>query len=222
MDQTHSRAREALQPFVHLANSTDTSSPRLIANLITNATSNPQTFFFAELLETPTVQSLRSPGTPDEYQSYLTLLEIFSWGTWQEYQCKAPPSTSCGYPSPLTTTSNSKSPGPQLRTNSETPPSFPPVSFRNRKAPHLRNRHDRSLHLQSRRPRVPRHNRHLLLAHHRTPLPGILPTHSNRNLRRSPTRCETAVHPTYDIRPSRLGDPLRRRNQRHRSRDRQY
>lgn len=90
MDQTHSRAREALQPFIHLANSTDTSSPRLIANLITNATSNPQTFFFAELLETPTIQSLRSPGTPDEYQGYLTLLEIFSWGTWREYQCKLP------------------------------------------------------------------------------------------------------------------------------------
>jgi hypothetical protein len=93
MDQTHSRAREALQPFIHLANSTSTSSPRLIANLITNATSNPQTYFFAELLETPTVQSLRSPDTPEEFQGYLTLLEIFSWGTWQEYQCKLSPAS---------------------------------------------------------------------------------------------------------------------------------
>lgn len=93
MDQTHSRAREALQPFIHLANSTSTSSPRLIANLITNATSNPQTYFFAELLEMPTVQSLRSPDTPEEFQGYLTLLEIFSWGTWQEYQCKLSPAS---------------------------------------------------------------------------------------------------------------------------------
>ena len=87
MDQTHTRALEALQPFIHLANSTSTSSPRLIANLITNATSSPQTYFFAELLENPTIQSLRSPDTPAEFQGYLTLLEIFSWGTWEEFQC---------------------------------------------------------------------------------------------------------------------------------------
>ncbi|KAL2005660.1 hypothetical protein VTN00DRAFT_10153 [Thermoascus crustaceus] len=86
MDQTHARALEALQPFVHLANSTNTSSPRFIANIITNATSNPHTYVFAELLETPTIQSLQSPDTPDEYKGYLKLLEIFAWGTWEEYQ----------------------------------------------------------------------------------------------------------------------------------------
>lgn len=87
MDQTHTRALEALQPFIHLANSNSATSPRFIANLITNATSNPQTYVFAELLETPTVQALRSKETSEEYQGYLTLLEIFAWGTWQEYQC---------------------------------------------------------------------------------------------------------------------------------------
>ncbi|RAL17184.1 COP9 signalosome subunit 7 [Aspergillus homomorphus CBS 101889] len=86
MDQIHTRAIEALQPFIALANSTSASSPRFVANIITNATSNPHTFVFAELLETAAVQALRSPGTPAEYQSYLTLLEIFAWGTWQEYQ----------------------------------------------------------------------------------------------------------------------------------------
>ncbi|KAJ5983382.1 hypothetical protein N7481_005481 [Penicillium waksmanii] len=86
MDQTHGRALEALQPFIHLANSNSATSPRFIANLITNATSSPQTYVFAELLETETVQALASPDTPAEYQAYLKLLQIFAWGTWQEYQ----------------------------------------------------------------------------------------------------------------------------------------
>ncbi|RHZ74701.1 hypothetical protein CDV55_108806 [Aspergillus turcosus] len=86
MDQVHTRAIEALQPFIHLANSNSATSPRFVANLITNATSNPHTYVFAELLETPTIQALRSPNTPEEFQGYLTLLEIFAWGTWQDYQ----------------------------------------------------------------------------------------------------------------------------------------
>lgn len=88
MDQVHTRAIEALQPFIHLANSNSATSPRFVANLITNATSNPHTYVFAELLETPTIQALRSPNTPEEFQGYLTLLEIFAWGTWQDYQGK--------------------------------------------------------------------------------------------------------------------------------------
>lgn len=88
MDQTHTRALEALQPFIHLARSNSAGSPRFIANLITNATSSPQTYVFAELLELPTVQALRSPDTPAEFKGYLKLLEIFAWGTWQEYQSK--------------------------------------------------------------------------------------------------------------------------------------
>ncbi|KAJ5374813.1 hypothetical protein N7517_006819 [Penicillium concentricum] len=86
MDQTHTRALEALQPFIHLARSNNAGSPRFIANLITNATSSTQTYVFAELLELPTVQALRSPDTPAEFKGYLKLLEIFAWGTWQEYQ----------------------------------------------------------------------------------------------------------------------------------------
>ncbi|KAJ5138546.1 uncharacterized protein N7515_003394 [Penicillium bovifimosum] len=86
MDQTHTKASEALQPFIHLASSNSASSPRFVANLITNATSSPHTYVFAELLELPTVQALRSPDTPAEFKGYLKLLEIFAWGTWQEYQ----------------------------------------------------------------------------------------------------------------------------------------
>ncbi|KAJ5353211.1 hypothetical protein MYU51_004715 [Penicillium brevicompactum] len=85
MDQTHTRAIEALQSFIHLAQSNSASSPRFVANLITNATSSPQTYVFAELLESPAVQALRAPETPDEFKGYLTLLEIFAWGTWEQY-----------------------------------------------------------------------------------------------------------------------------------------
>lgn len=90
MDQAHARALEALQPFVHLATSNSANSHRFVANLITNATSSPNTYIFAELLETPAVQALRSADTPEEYKGYLKLLEIFAWGTWEEYQCKCP------------------------------------------------------------------------------------------------------------------------------------
>jgi COP9 signalosome complex subunit 7 len=86
MDQTHARALEALQPFVALATSNSATSPRFVANIVTNATSAPQTYVFAELLETPTIQALAAPDTPAEYKGYLKLLEIFAWGTWQEYQ----------------------------------------------------------------------------------------------------------------------------------------
>ncbi|KAL2848535.1 hypothetical protein BJY01DRAFT_153672 [Aspergillus pseudoustus] len=86
MDQVHHRAMDALQPFVHLADSGSASSPRFVANIITNATSSPHTYVFAELLERPAVQALRAPDAPAELQGYLTLLEIFAWGTWQDYQ----------------------------------------------------------------------------------------------------------------------------------------
>ncbi|KAL4747378.1 CSN complex subunit 7 [Aspergillus terricola var. indicus] len=86
MDQVHHRALDALQSFIALTDSSSATSPRYITNIITNAISSPQTYVFAELLERPAIQALRSPDTPAELQSYLTLLEIFAWGTWQDYQ----------------------------------------------------------------------------------------------------------------------------------------
>lgn len=74
------RALNALEPYIALAKSA--TSPRAAADLITQATSAPQTFVFAELLQTPNVQGLfQSP----DYASYLHLLEIFAWGTIADY-----------------------------------------------------------------------------------------------------------------------------------------
>lgn len=88
MDQAHTRALSALQPFIHLALTTASPTPRFLADLVTRAISAPNTYVFAELLQTPAIQSLRSTETPEQYRSYLTLLEIYAWGTWEEYQCK--------------------------------------------------------------------------------------------------------------------------------------
>ncbi|KAI9789933.1 MAG: hypothetical protein M1816_005702 [Peltula sp. TS41687] len=81
MDPHHQRALDALQPFLALSKSA--TSPHAAADLVTRATSAPNTYVFAELLSTPNIQSLRQAG-PD-FSPYLTLLEIFSWGTWQDY-----------------------------------------------------------------------------------------------------------------------------------------
>ncbi|KAF1988515.1 hypothetical protein K402DRAFT_411465 [Aulographum hederae CBS 113979] len=74
------RALNALEPFVALSKSAN--SPRAAADLITQATSAPNTYIFAELLQTPNIQALRD--SPDHKQ-YLRLLEIFAWGTWADY-----------------------------------------------------------------------------------------------------------------------------------------
>lgn len=80
MEQT--KALNALEPFLALSKSA--TSPRAASDLVVQATSAPNTFVFAELLQTPNIQNLRSS---QEYASYLTLLEIFAWGTWEDYKC---------------------------------------------------------------------------------------------------------------------------------------
>ncbi|KIW15033.1 hypothetical protein PV08_07820 [Exophiala spinifera] len=82
MDQSQTKALACLQPFVHVANTTKNPSPRFVAELIKSTISAPGTYIFTELLQTPACQSLR--GT--DLESWLTLLEIFSWGTYEEYQ----------------------------------------------------------------------------------------------------------------------------------------
>lgn len=78
MEQT--RALNALEPFLALSKSAN--SPRAAVDLVTQATAAPNTYVFAELLQAPTVQALRDSP---EHQPHLRLLEIFAWGTWQNY-----------------------------------------------------------------------------------------------------------------------------------------
>jgi COP9 signalosome complex subunit 7 len=75
------KALNALEPFLALSKSA--TSPRAASDLIVQATSAPNTYVFAELLQTPNIQNLRSV---EEYSSYLALLEIFAWGTWEDYK----------------------------------------------------------------------------------------------------------------------------------------
>ena len=80
MEQT--KALNALEPFLALSKSA--ASPRAASDLVVQATSAPNTYVFAELLQTPNIQNLR---TSHEYAPHLALLEIFAWGTWQDYKC---------------------------------------------------------------------------------------------------------------------------------------
>ena len=82
MDQSQTKALAVAQPFVYQVTTAKSPSPRFIAELIKNAISAPGTYVFTELLQLPAVQSLR--GT--ESESWLNLLEIFSWGTYEEYK----------------------------------------------------------------------------------------------------------------------------------------
>ncbi|GAP92175.1 putative PCI domain-containing protein [Rosellinia necatrix] len=82
MEQT--KALNALEPYLALTKSA--AAPRAAADLITQATSNPNTYVFAELLQTPQIQALsRSP----DHGSHLKLLEIFSYGTYADYASAA-------------------------------------------------------------------------------------------------------------------------------------
>ncbi|KAI0099202.1 PCI domain-containing protein [Nemania sp. FL0031] len=78
MEQT--KALNALEPFLALTKSA--TAPRAAADLISQATSNSNTYVFSELLQTPQIQALSQ--SPD-YASHLKLLEIFSYGTYADY-----------------------------------------------------------------------------------------------------------------------------------------
>lgn len=86
MDQAQPRALAALEPFILLATTAKSPSHRFLADLITRATSAYGTYIFTELLQTAAIQSLRSPDTPPEFAAHLTLLEVFSYGTYDEYK----------------------------------------------------------------------------------------------------------------------------------------
>ncbi|KAK4227245.1 hypothetical protein QBC38DRAFT_198733 [Podospora fimiseda] len=75
------KALNALQPFLALASSA--TSPQTAADLVVRATSAPNTYIFTELLQTPEVQALASSP---EFAQFLTLLEIFCYGSYQSYK----------------------------------------------------------------------------------------------------------------------------------------
>lgn len=75
-------ALNALAPFLALAKSA--TSPRAAADLITQATSSPNTYIFAELLQQTNIQALQSN---EQYGGHLELLKCFAWGTWEQYKC---------------------------------------------------------------------------------------------------------------------------------------
>lgn len=75
-----SRAINALAPFLALSKSAN--SPRAAADLVTQATSAQNTYVFAELLQTAAIQNLRQDA---QYANHYRLLEIFAWGTWEDY-----------------------------------------------------------------------------------------------------------------------------------------
>ncbi|KAH8906287.1 hypothetical protein BR93DRAFT_928884 [Coniochaeta sp. PMI_546] len=79
MEQT--KALNALEPFLALTKSA--STPRQAADLVIRATSAPNTYLFTELLQSPQIQSL---STSPEYSPHLTLLQIFSHGTYTTYK----------------------------------------------------------------------------------------------------------------------------------------
>ncbi|KAG5929486.1 hypothetical protein E4U42_005751 [Claviceps africana] len=78
MEQT--KALVALEPFLSLAKSA--VHPRAAADLITQATSAPNTYVFAELLEQPHIQAL---AANEKFAPHLKLLRIFSHGTYRSY-----------------------------------------------------------------------------------------------------------------------------------------
>ena len=84
MDPIQQKALNALEQYTLLSKSA--TSPRAAADLVVQATSAANTYVFAELLQTPNIQALRAG--PPEYAPYLGLLEIFSWGTWSDYNCR--------------------------------------------------------------------------------------------------------------------------------------
>lgn len=74
------RALNAIEQYLLLAKN---APPRAAAELVIQATSAPGAFIFAELLEKPSIKALKDSS---DYSGHHELLEIFSWGTWKEYE----------------------------------------------------------------------------------------------------------------------------------------
>ena len=82
MDQTQQKSLNALEPYLALAKSAN--APTAATQVISQAISASNTFVFAELLQSPNIQALQNAAP--EQASFLTVLQIFSWGTWKDYK----------------------------------------------------------------------------------------------------------------------------------------
>ncbi|KAL2261792.1 hypothetical protein VTK26DRAFT_3339 [Humicola hyalothermophila] len=80
MQQT--RALNALEPWLAISNGVN--DWRTASDLVTRATSDPNTYIFTELLEKPQIQALATYGN-GEGVPYLELLKIFCYGTYATY-----------------------------------------------------------------------------------------------------------------------------------------
>ena len=115
------RARNALEPFIILSRSA--TSPRAAADLVNQATSSPHTYIIAELLQTPNIQALKDSP---EYSNHLKLLELFAWGTWEDYQGMA--QLTKAYTAVLTTPRHPRLTGTLTRSTSKTTSPLAPPS----------------------------------------------------------------------------------------------
>ena len=84
MDPQQISSLNALAPYLALSSSAN--SPSAAATCISQAIGAPNTYIFAELLSKPNIQALRNAGP--QHSIWLKVLEIFSWGTWRDYQCE--------------------------------------------------------------------------------------------------------------------------------------
>ncbi|KAG8533789.1 uncharacterized protein KY384_001530 [Bacidia gigantensis] len=82
MDQAQQKALNALEAHILLAKSAN--APLAASQVVVQATSAPNAYVFAELLQSPNIKALQNASP--ENAAYFTLLQIFSWGTWQDYE----------------------------------------------------------------------------------------------------------------------------------------
>lgn len=84
MDPQQTSCLNALAPYLALSSSAN-SAPAA-ATCVSQAIGAPNTYVFAELLSRPNIQALRNAER--QYSIWLEVLEVFSWGTWKDYQCE--------------------------------------------------------------------------------------------------------------------------------------
>ena len=208
MDQAQTRALSALQPFIHLALTTSSPTPRFLADLITRATSAPGTYIFTELLQTPAIQSLRSADTPPEFQAYLTVLEIFSYGTFEEYKSMIPSFLPSFDNSTNPNDSHTQASCPKRPSSPQTPPTDPSLLRLLFNRTHLRQPHYSAIPSNTAVFGDPHHIIYLRRSPHCPPLSRFHATNRPHHLRCSPPRPSPPIPPTNARHSRRVGTAL--------------